>query len=520
LIACGNVANLLLARASSRRREVSVRVAIGASRARVVRQLLTESVLLSCSAAVAGVGLASIAVGIVKSLENTRIPHPGTITVDWRVLLFAIATGVVTGIVFGLAPAIGLSMTQVNDTLKQSGGRATESRGQRRLRQLFIGLETAIAVLLLIESGLLIKSFVKASETNPGFQTDHLITLEISLPELRYSRPGTVGPFVYNAVERIRSIPGVRAAAIGTNLPFLGSGLSSILIEGRPASKDLDSQFVQFNGVSPGYFRTLQIPIVSGRDFNFRDTANSVPVVVINQAFARRFFAGQNPIGQHLAYSADHPHWKEIIGVVADVRQHGVESGAVPEVFTPLAQDQFKWLAIVARTNGDPLSFTKAIQAQVHQVDPELAVFLPRTMEQIITRELGWRAFHTSLLIVFAFIAITLACIGIYAVVAYSVTQRVNEIGVRIALGAEKSDILRMIVRQGVMPAVFGAITGVICSIGMSRLLSQLLYEVQPTDPLTYFSAIALLLIVATAAAYFPARRAASVDPSQALRYQ
>jgi putative ABC transport system permease protein len=520
LIACGNVANLLLARATGRQREVSVRMALGASRARVCRQLLTESVLLSCSATLAGVGFAIIAVRIVRSLENTRIPHPGTITVDWRVLLFAVGTGVVTGIVFGVAPALGLSKTHVNDTLKLSGGRATESRGQHRLRQLFIGVETAIAVLLLIESGLLIKSFVRASSTNPGFQTDHLITLQISLPESRYSRPGTVGPLVYSAVERIRSIPGVRAAAIGTNLPFLGSGLCSILIEGRPANKNLDSQFVQFNGVSPGYFQALQISMLSGRDFSFRDTVNSVPVVIVNEAFVHRFFAGQNPIGHHLAYSVDHPHWKEIIGIVADVRQHGLETGAVPEVFTPLAQDEFKWLAIAARTNGNPLNFTKAIEAQVHQVDPELAVFLARTMEQIITRELGWRAFHTSLLIVFACIAITLACIGIYAVVAYSVTQRVNEIGVRIAVGAERSDILRMIVRQGVTPALLGAVTGVICSIGMSRLLSQLLYDVQPTDPLTYFSSIALLLMVALAAAYFPARRAASVDPSQALRYQ
>lgn len=520
LIACGNVANLLLARASSRQREVSVRMAMGASRARLCRQLLTESVLLSCSAALAGVGLAIVGVRVVRSLENTRIPHPADIVVDWRVLLFAIGTGVVTGLVFGLAPALGLSTTQVHDTLKQSGGRVTGSRGQHRLRRFFVALQTAVAALLLVESGLLIKSFVKASSINPGFRTDHLITLQISLPESRYGRPGTVGLFVHDAVERIRSVPGVRAAAIGTNLPLLGSGLSSILIQGRPVPKDLDSPFVQFNGISPGYFHTLEIPMLGGRDFNFRDTAHSVPVVIVNEALVHRFFAGQNPMDQHLAYFSDHPHWKQIVGVVADARQHGVESGPVPEVFTPLAQDEFKWLAIAARTNGDPDSFSKAIEARVHQVDPDLAVFLPETMEQIITRELGWRMFHTSLLIIFGCIAITLACIGIYAVVAYSVTQRVNEIGVRVAVGAGRSDILRMIVWQGVMPASVGAITGVICSLGISRLLSQLLYGVQPTDPLTYLSVIALLLAVALAAAYFPARRAASMDPSQALRYQ
>jgi predicted permease len=486
----------------------------------VCRQLLVESLLLSCSAAIAGVGLAVIGVRVVRSLENTRIPHPEEIAVDWRVLLFAIGTGVVTGLIFGVVPALWFSMTHVNEILKQSGGRATESRGQHRLRHLFVALETAVAALLLIESGLLVKSFIKASDINPGFQTDHLITVQISLPESRYGRPRTVGPFVYNAVERIRSIPGLRAAAIATNLPILGSGLASILIQGRPVPRNLDSPFVQFNGVSPGYFHTLEIPLLRGRDFNFRDTADSVPVVIVNEALVNCFFAGQNPVGQHLAYFSDHPHWKQIIGVVADVRQHGVENGPVPEVFTPLGQDEFKWLAIAARTNGDPLSFTKAIETRVHQVDPELAVFLPQTMEQIISRELGWRAFHTSLLIIFASIAITLACIGIYAVVAYSVTQRMHEIAVRVAVGAERSDILRMIVWQGVMPALCGAMTGVICSLGVSRLVSELLYGVQPTDPLTYLSVIVLLVAVASAAAYIPARRAASVDPSEALRYQ
>jgi putative ABC transport system permease protein len=520
LIACGNVANLLLARAASRRRELSVRMAIGATRARVCRQLLTESILLSCSAALAGIGVAVVAVRVVRSLGNTRIPHPGEIVVDWRVLLFAIATGLVTGIAFGVAPAFGVSMTQVNDALKQSGGRVTESRGQHRLRRVFVALETAVAALLLIASGLLIRSLLKASSINPGFQTDHLLTLQLCLPESRYSSPGTVGAFVQDAIERIRSIAGVRAAAIGTNLPVLGSGLCSILIQGTQLPRDLDSPFVQFNGISPGYFETLQIPLLRGRDLNFRDTARSSPVVVVNEALVHHFFHGQDPIGQRLAYLSDHPHWKQIVGVVADVRQHGIESGPVPEVFTPLAQDEFKWLAIAARTNGDPLSFTKTIEAKVHQVDPELALFLPSTMEQIMARELGWRVFHTSLLVIFACIAIILACIGIYAVVAYSVTQRVNEIGVRIAVGAGRSDILRMVVWQGAMPALFGTITGVICSLGISRLLSQLLYGVEPVDLLTYVSVIALLLGVAIAAAYIPAVRAASLDPSQALRYQ
>jgi putative ABC transport system permease protein len=519
LIACGNVANLLLARASSRRGEVSVRIAMGASRARLFRQLLTESILLSCSAALAGIGLAAIGIRFVGTLQDTGIRDAESIAMDWRVLLFATVIGVFTGVAFGLAPALSLSTTPVNQTLQQSSARVTESRAQQRLRQLLIGLETAVAALLLVASGLLIKSFVKASGTSPGFQSAHLITMQIALPDSRYGRPGTVGPFIRRAIEQIRSIPGLRAAAIATNLPLLGSGVCSILIQGRPAPKN-DSTSVQFNGVSPGYFQTMQIPMLSGRDFNDGDTVNSPAVVIVNETLVHRFFAGQNPIGQRLAYFADHPHWKEIVGVVADVRQHGIEAGAVPELFTPLAQDEFKWLAIAARTTGDPLTFSKAIEAKVHEIDPALAVFLPRTMEQIMRRELGWRAFHVSLLIVFASIAITLACIGIYAVVAYSVTQRINEIGVRIALGAEKSDVLRMILWQGAMPALFGAVTGVICSAGMSRVISGLLYAVQPTDPPTYLLVSTVLLVISLTAAYFPARRAASVDPSQALKYQ
>jgi putative ABC transport system permease protein len=259
--------------------------------------------------------------------------------------------------------------------------------------------------------------------------------------------------------------------------------------------------------------------MLGGRDFNNRDTATSPPVAIVNESLARHFFAGQNPIGHRLAYFSDHPHWKEIVGVVTDVRQHGLEAGAVPEVFTPLAQDEFKWLAIAARTEGDPLSFTRPIEQAVRRVDPDLAVFLPKTMKQIITRELGWRAFHTSLLIVFGCIAITLASIGIYAVIAYSVTQRMSEMGVRMALGAGRSDILRMIVWQGVSPALTGSIIGAFFALGISRLISQLLYGVEPIDSQTYFLVILLLLVVSVSAAYLPARRAASVHPSQALRY-
>jgi len=520
LIACGNVANLLLVRASSRKHEMSVRVAIGASRGRLIRQLLTESIFVSLSAALTGLGFAYLGARIVAAAKNTGIPNPERIALDWHVLLFALATGLLTGIFFGLAPAVSVSTTRISDSLKQSAGRVTDSRVQERLRQLFVAFETGLAALLLIESGLLIKSFVKASTTQPGFSTDHLLTAQISLPKSRYGLPGRVGPFISNTVQGIESIPGVESSAVALNLPLVGSGMCSILTDSRSSYEKQDKASVQFNGISPDYFQTLEIPVLRGRNFTYTDTFDSQPVAIVNQTLARRFFGRENPIGRRIAYFSDHPQWKEIVGVVADIRQHGVENSPIPEIFTPLAQDEFLWLAIVARVTGDPLRFVPAIQKKVHQVDPDLAVFLPRTMDQMINRELGGRAFQGWLLSAFASFAIFLACIGIYAVIAYSVTQRISEIAVRMAVGASTADIMRMIVREGVVPALLGTIAGVICSFGVSRLLSGLLYGVQPMDPTTYLLVIGLLLAVSIAAAYVPARRAASLDPSQALRHQ
>lgn len=525
LIACGNTANLLLARASSRQREVSMRVALGATRFRLCRQLLTESVLLSCSAALAGLALAAVSVRIVTSLKDTGIPNAEEITLDWHVLVFAIATGILTGILFGFAPAIRVSGARVNDTLKESASKVTESRGQRRLRQWLVCLETAIATLLLIESGLLIKSLAKAAHIDPGFRPDHLLTLFVSLPPSRYDpfrRPGCVARFSDTVLERIRSIPGVKDAAITSALPLLDiGGGTSMLVEGQPTPKTLwGSPFVQWSCISPAYFRTMCIRMLSGRDFNEHDDMTTKRVAIVNQALVRLLFHGQNPIGKRIANTSKQPDWREVVAVVDNVPQLGLEKKALPEAFLPLKQVETPSLAIAARTEGDPLGFKKQIEAQMHALDPELAIFKVRSMQQIITRDLGWRTFYSSLLIAFASIAIILACIGIYAVIAYSVTQRIGEMGIRMAVGAGRSDILRMVLRQGVTPALYGLVGGAICSIAVGRFISQLLYGVASTDPLTYLLVVALLLGIAIAASFFPALHAASVDPSQALRYQ
>ncbi len=524
LIACGNVANLALARASGRQREISLRIALGASRTRLFRQLLTESTTLSLTAALAGLGLAALAIRVLKHLPNSRIPHPEELSLDWEVVLFAIVTGVATGIAFGLAPAIGASMTRVHDALKQASGRLTESKNQRRLRQFFVSIETAVAALLLIQSALLIRSYAKAARINPGLEADHVLTMEISLVSSRYGpqAPGSVDRFARSLLPNVREIPGVEHAALTSSLPFTGTGGGGgILVEGEARGSDLaDLPYVQWTYISPGYFETMGIRRIAGRDFDERDSRLAPKVAVVNEALVRELFHGQNPVGRKIALPEARAEWREVVGVVADVPQLGIEKKALPEIFFPLSQLEFPWLAIVARTNGDPLGYTGAVGAQVRKVDPAVAVFLPRSMQQILASQLGWRIFETSLVGIFAAIAIVLACIGIYAVVAYSVTQRTAEIGVRMALGAGKPEILRSVVWQGAMPALLGALAGALCSLGTSQLLAQLLYGIAPTDAATYLVVIAVFFAVALVASYVPARRAAALDPARALRYE
>lgn len=524
LIACGNVANLALTRASRRQREISIRIALGASRATLLRQLFTENILLSLCAAAAALGLAAAAIRILRSFPGNRIPHPEEINLDWRVLLFAIAIGVMTGVGFGLAPAIQTSMIRVHDAIKQSSGRLTESRGQQRLRSFFVFSETAVAALLLIQSGLLIKSYAKASQIDPGFDADHVLALHISLTTARYGlqHPGSIDLFSGTALAAIRRLPGVENAAITTDLPLIGTGGGGgILAEGEAVRKNLpELPYVQWTSISPDYFRTMRIHRIAGRGFDNRDRSGGRDVVIVNQALVARFFHGQNPIGRRIAITAERPEWREIVGVVENVPQLEIERKALPEIFFPLAQFEFPWLAIVVRTSADPLSYTNAIRREVEKVDPGVAVFLPRTMQHIIGAQLGWRVFQTSLVGVFGAIAIVLASIGIYAVVAYSVTQRVSEIGIRMALGAEKQDILRAVVRKGAMPAFLGSLVGALCSLAISKSLSQLLYGIQSADMSTYLLVIVFFFAVAMVASYVPARRAAALDPSRALRYE
>ncbi len=522
LCACGNVANLLLARASQRQREISVRIAIGASRLRLFRQLLLEALLLSGCSSAAGLALAVVAMRIVRHWNGAHLPRPEEITLDWRVLVFTIYAAIVTGVIFGLAPALRASTSNVSDALKQFSGRVTEARGQRRTRKLLVCAEAAIATLLLVETLLLVQSFNKVSSLDPGFQVDHLMTLYLSFSAPAYREAPAAAHVMEGVIQKVRALPGVRNAALTGNLP-LATGLTGgpVLVRGKPASKNIwDSPFVQLTPVTSGYFPTMKIPVLKGRGFEQRDDNSSSSVVVVNRALAERFFPGINPIGHQISYYLDPPLWREIIGVVANVPQKGLEQAVLPEVFVPAAQLRQPWLALVARTGGNPAGYTRAIEAQVRSVDPDMPAFLPRTMEEVISGQLGWRAFHTSILSAFAALALILACIGIYAVIAHSVAQRTSEIGLRMAVGARSGDIFKLVLRQGAAPAILGAVIGTIGAVAVARQFAGILFEVGPTDLRAYAGALATIVLIAFAASYLPARRAARLDPWKALRYE
>lgn len=523
LIACGNVASLALARASNRQREISIRVALGANGLRLFRQMLTESVLLSCMATIAGVGMAIALVRLLTRLP-LEVPLEQNIQIDWRVLLFAACVALLTGILFGLAPALSALLVQPFEALKQSSTRSTESRSQQNVKRSFVFLQSAMATLLLVVCGLLLRSFLKASDVDPGFKVHDLLTLHVSLPPSRMdpAHPGEVGLFVRNALNQIRAIPGVKDAAIASELPLtVTGGAAGVLVEGnnRPKSP-FSAPYAQWTFVSNDYFHTLGMPLLRGRDFDQHDRQGAPAVAIVNQAFVNHFLEGRPAMSGRIALAIDPSNYLQIVGVVGNVRQYGIEKDAVPQLFLSLNQIEATWLAIIVRTQGRPMSYVEPIRSAVEKVDPTIAVFLPRTMEQIISEQKSWRMFGTSLVGAFAGIAILLAAQGTYALISYSVSQRAAEIGIRMALGATDKNILRNVALQGAAPAVLGAALGLLLGFAVARVSATLLYEVAPDDFITYAAAAFVLIAIALAASYFPARRAALLDPSRALRYE
>jgi predicted permease len=524
LIACANVANLLLARAAVRQKEIALRLALGASRSRLTRQFLTESVLLAVFGAGLGLLLALGGIRILKTFIPATISQVQTINIDARVLIFTAFIAVVTGIAFGLAPALQASHLNLNDTLKEGSRDAGGRSKGNRLRSLLVIGEVAVSFVLLIGAGLLINSFFHLRKLEPGFRVDHLLTMKVDLSEVKYPDRDGRAAFFDEVIWRVRALPGVQSAAVAGNLPLTYNGDSmNICVEGVPDPPPDQRPDVIFRAIGSGYFGTMAIPIIRGRDFTDQDKADSKNVVVISEKTAQHFWPGQDPIGRRLkpGSSTSNTPWRQVIGIVKDVRQN--DFIAAPKMQMYFTYRQLKDLApnaLVVRTNIEPMSLAASVRDTVWSVDKDQTVADIDTMDHIVAQAVARQRFSMLLLGLFATLALLLASVGIYGVMSYSVAQRTREIGIRIALGARRGDVLQMTVKQGLKLVGAGMILGLVAAFLLTRVLESLLFGISATDPVTFFGISLVLLAVAMFASYVPALRATKVDPVIALRAQ
>jgi putative ABC transport system permease protein len=523
LIACANVANLQLARASSRQKEMSVRAALGASRGRVVRQLLTESAVLALLGGAVGVAVATWGIGLLMGLAPAGISRGSANSLDPAVLAFSLVISLLTGILFGLAPALQFSSPRLNETLKEGGRASSESAGGGRLRNVLMVSEVALSMVLLIGAGLLVRSFVRLLEVKPGFDTANVLAVPLSLPRYSYPDAAQRAALYKRAIERIGALPGVRAVGAIDDLPLTPDRDSGgFIIEGRAPLAADQLPLAEERSVTPDYFRAMGIPLLGGRTVAESDTSSAPAVLVINQSLARRFFPGQDPVGQRLAFvsAASPPAWITIVGVVGDVRDLGLASQPELEVYQPYQQSTVSYMNLAVRTASAPESLAAVVQSEIHSLDKDLPLFSPRPMEVVLAASIADRRFNLLLLGVFASLGLVLAAVGIYGVISYTVARRIHEIGIRMALGAQASDVFALVVGQGLRLAILGVAVGLMGALALTRVLSRLLFGVTPTDPVTFAGVALLLLFVAALACYIPARRALRVDPVEALRYE
>jgi putative ABC transport system permease protein len=521
LLASVNVANLLLARASTRQQEIAIRAALGAGRLRLLRQLFTESMLLAFLGGVTGLLLAVWGVDMLLALSPVTIPRMDQVKIDGWVLGFAALGTFISCLVFGLVPALYNVNPDLGEPLKGGGRGSAEVPGRRRLRDLLVITEFALALPLLVGAGLMINSFMRLQQVKPGFEPDHVLTVRLPLPAQKYPEPEQAANFHQELLQRIQTLPGVQSASISTDLPLEGGHSNDFSLEVRPTPQGKAADVAEFFSVSPEYFRTLGIPLLKGRYLSEQDDANAPPVMVISAAMARRYFPGEEPIGMRLKTGGcTECDWTTIVGVVGDVKNGALNTEDDSAMYCPFVQESFgiRMMTLIVRTEGDPTSLVAAIRREVNSIDPDLALANVKTMDQLVSESLGQSRYRGVLLGIFAIVALILAAVGIYGVIAYAVNQRTREIGIRIALGAQKRDIFKLVVRQGMILSVIGVVVGVGASLLLTRFLSSLLYGVTSTDPLTFTGVVLLLVTVALLACSIPARRATKVDPMVALR--
>ena len=524
LIACANFANLLLARGAERGREIVIRTALGAGRWRIVRQLLTESILIAILGGAIGVLFAWWGTNLLIALKPQNLPRLDEIGVDMRVFGFTLGVSLLTGLIFGLLPAWSASRAAVNTGLKEGGRSASSSRSQQRLRNAFVVGELAVALVLLVGAGLLVKTFWKLRNVEPGFNPNHLLTMRVELPETRYKEVEPQTRFRAQALANINSLVGAQAAMV-SELPLSGDSLNhDFLIEGRPPIAAGDEPSLETRSVMGDYFHVMQIPLKSGRDFQSHDFDPNAPFVgIVNDEVVRQYFPDENPVGKRVRWARNPTvQWIEIVGVVGNVKHFGLDLPEQPALYSPYTQINSwkRWMTFAVRTQADPAAMTQAVKGQIWKVDAQLPITRVQTMDEVSAASFDARRFNMLLLTLFAGLALVLAAVGVYGVMSYAVTQRTHEIGIRMALGAQVGNVMRLVMQNGLVIAMVGVAIGLAGAFALTRLMRTLLFAVEPTDKATFAGVSICLLLIALAACYLPARRATKVDPLQALRYE
>ncbi|MCU1267449.1 MAG: transporter permease [Acidobacteria bacterium] len=527
LIACANIAGLLLAQHAARSKEIAIRAALGAGRSRLVRQFFLEGVLLSLLGTTAGIAVARLGIEAMTKLIPPDIPRLEQVRLDWRVLGFTLVVSVVTCLVFGLVPAWHAAKPDLQSTLEQGRRTSGPGAGRQHFRQVLVVFQVSMAVMLVISAGLLIKSFWRLRQVDPGFKPDRVLSLSLTLPQSKYAEASQINSFYHQLLERISGLPGVESAAIAYDHPLQANWGDAFAIEGRPAPKAGEWPSGNFEPISWDYFRTVGVQIISGREFTAQDDQDHPGVVIVNEAFARRFFPHEQALGQRIQPGPPGRIWKgrrltsfEIVGIAHNVKSAGLNAESEPTYYVPAAQAPLPDMTILVRTHNDPTALVPALRQAVASIDPNQPITDINTLEKIVSDSIAQPRLNMLLMGLFGALAMLLAAVGIYGLLSYAVTQRTQEMGIRMALGAQVSDVLKLVLKQGLLLIVAGEVLGLVGAFALTRLISSLLFGVTPTDAPTFIVVSGVLAGVALLACYFPARRATKVDPLVSLRYE